>query len=296
MTQNIKPRRSILYVPGGTARMHEKARGVAADGVVIDLEDSVAPEAKAAARELTAGTVRAGGFGPRELAIRINPPGSPWFAEDLEAAGRAMPDAILMTKVDRPQTVLDAEARLDGLGVPPDVALWAMIETPRGVLNCSAIADLAEGRSKRLKGLLLGTNDIAKDTGFRAGAGRGPMVPALAMAVIAARAAGLFILDGVYNDFSDHAGFEAECLQGRELGFDGKTLIHPGQIEAANRVFSPPPEEVDEARRIIAAFDLPENRGLGAIRFEGRMVELLHAEVARRTIEMAERISERESA
>lgn len=274
--------------------MHEKARGVAADGVVIDLEDSVAPEAKADARALTQDTVKAGGFGQREVAIRINPPGSEWFADDLAAAGRAGPDAILMTKVDQPSAILTAEARLDELGVGPEVKLWAMIETPRGILNCSAIADLAaDGHSKRLAGLVLGTNDIAKETGFRADRARRPMVPLLALAVVAARAAGVFVLDGVFNDFSDETGFEAECLQGRELGFDGKTLIHPGQIETANRVFSPPPEEVEEARRILHAFTLPENRGLGAIRFEGRMVELLHADIARRTIAMADLIAAR---
>ena len=288
----ITPRRSVLYVPGGNARMHEKARSVRADALVFDLEDSVAPDAKAAARELVAQTVRAGGFGRREVAVRVNPSSTEWFAADLESAARSGPDAILLTKVNGPEDVTTAEERLDSWGAGPDVRLWAMIETARGILNCSAIADLAtDGRSRRLGGLVIGTNDIAKETGMRAGTDRAPLVPLLALGVTAARAAGLFVLDGVFNNFSDAEGFAAECAQGRALGFDGKTLIHPDQIDIANRLFSPSGEEVDEARRLIAAFDLPGNRGKGAIRFEGRMVEILHADIARRLIRLSEAIA-----
>lgn len=295
MDQKMRPRRSVLYVPGGNARMQEKARGVAADAVVIDLEDSVAPEAKPEARALTAATVRAGGFGPREIAIRVNPPGSAWFDDDLSAAAGAAPDAILITKVQTPAEILAAEAKLDALGTPETVALWAMIETPRGILDCSAIADLAAtAKSRRLAGFVLGTNDIAKETRARPGRGRAPLLPVLTMAVLAARAADLFVLDGVFNDFSDAAGFEAECVQGRDFGMDGKTLIHPSQIETANRVFSPSAEEIAEARAIIDAFALPENAGKGAIRLDGRMVELLHADVAARTLAIAAAVAGRE--
>jgi citrate lyase subunit beta / citryl-CoA lyase len=291
LSSEIRPRRSVLYVPGGNPRMHEKARGIAADCVVIDLEDSVAPEAKADARKLTAETVRAGGFGPREVVIRINQPGSEWFAEDLEAAGLAGPDAVLVTKTETPEVIVDAALALARLGLDKPVSLWAMIETPRGVINASAIADLALGdNAAGLAGLVIGTNDIAKATKARAVNGRAALVPSLVQTINAARAAGIFVLDGVFNDFSDMAGYEAECVQGRDLGFDGKTLIHPSQVELANKVFSPSEEEVDEARRIIAAFDLPENKGKGAIRFEGRMVEILHADVARQTLALAEAI------
>ncbi len=294
MDKTIRPRRSVLYVPGGNARMQEKARGVAADSVVIDLEDSVAPEAKPEARALTAATVRAGGFGAREVAIRINPPGSAWFDEDLSAAAGAAPDAILITKVQTSEDILGAEARLDGLGTPEKVALWAMIETPRGILDARAIADLAAtGKSRRLAGFVLGTNDIAKETRARPGRDRAPLAPVLVMAVLAARAANLFVLDGVYNDFSDAAGFEAECVQGRDFGMDGKTLIHPSQIDIANRVFSPSAEEIAEARAIIDAFARPENAGKGAIRLDGRMVELLHADIAARTLAIAASIEGR---
>lgn len=224
--------------------------------------------------------------------MRVNPSSTEWFAADLESAARSGPDAILLTKVNGPEDVTTAEERLDSWGAGPDVRLWAMIETARGILNCSAIADLAtDGRSRRLGGLVIGTNDIAKETGMRAGTDRAPLVPLLALGVTAARAAGLFVLDGVFNNFSDAEGFAAECAQGRALGFDGKTLIHPDQIDIANRVFSPSGEEVDEARRLIAAFDLPGNRGKGAIRFEGRMVEILHADIARRLIRLSEAIA-----
>jgi citrate lyase subunit beta / citryl-CoA lyase len=290
----VTPRRSVLYVPGGNARMHEKARYVPADALVFDLEDSVAPEAKAAARELVFQTVKTGGFERREVAIRVNPASTEWFVWDLESAGKSGPNAILLTKVNGPDEIRTAEDHLNGWNVSQDVKLWAMIETPRGILNCSAIADMTlDGRSRRLAGLVIGTNDLAKETGMRAGRTRAPLVPLLALSVTAARAAGLFVLDGVFNNFSDPSGYEAECEQGRELGFDGKTLIHPDQVATANRVFSPSEEEVDEARRMIAAFELPENKGRGAIRFEGRMVEILHADIARRTLSLSGLLSER---
>jgi citrate lyase subunit beta/citryl-CoA lyase len=290
----VTPRRSVLYVPGGNARMHERARTVPADALVFDLEDSVAPEAKSVARELVAETVKRGEFEGREVAIRVNPASTDWFFQDLESAGKSGPNAILLTKVNGPEEIRTAESHLDGWNISQDVKLWAMIETPRGILNCSAIADMAvDGRSRRLAGLVIGTNDLAKETGMRAGRARAPLVPLLALSVTAARAAGLFVLDGVFNNFSDSSGYEAECEQGRELGFDGKTLIHPSQIDTANRIFSPSEEEIEEARRMIAAFELPENKGRGAIRFEGRMVEILHADIARRTLLLSRMLFER---
>jgi citrate lyase subunit beta/citryl-CoA lyase len=290
----IRPRRGVLYAPGGNARMLEKARQLDADAVIFDLEDSVAPEVKREARELACAAMATGGFGFREVAIRLNPPASPWFLDDLVAAGAARPDAIVLSKVEGIEDILQAERLLDMHEVAPAVRLWAMIETPLGLLNVRDIASLAAtGRSRRLAGLVLGTNDIAKDTGVQPGPDRAPLVPWLLQAVLVARAFGLFVLDGVFNAFADVEGFERECAQGRELGFDGKTLIHPSQIACANRTFAPRAEEVEEARAIIDAFALPENRSKGAINLNGRMVERLHAGIAARTLAMDERIRTR---
>jgi citrate lyase subunit beta/citryl-CoA lyase len=289
----IRPRRSMLYVPGTSARAQEKARNLPADGIVIDLEDSVAPDGKDAARELVASCVKAGGYGVREVGIRINPPDSPWYEADLAAAAAARPDAILITKISSPDDLLAAEARLRDLGAPPELGLWAMIETPRALLDVRDIARTARRAESRLKGLVLGTNDIIKETGARAVPDRAPLMPWLSLTLMAARAENLFVLDGVFNDFSDEAGLEAECEQGRDLGFDGKTLIHPNQIAAANRIFSPTADEIGEAERILGAFALPENAGKGAIALDGRMVERLHADIAAKTIALAEAIAAR---
>jgi citrate lyase subunit beta/citryl-CoA lyase len=295
MTDTIRPRRSVLYVPGTSPRAQEKARGLPADSIVIDLEDSVAPDGKSAARDLVASTVKSGGFGPREVGIRINPPDTEWYEADLAAAAQSGADAILVTKIQSPEDVLSAEERLRSLGAAPGVALWVMIETPRALLEIREIARTARRPESRLKGLVLGTNDILKETGARPARDRAPLLPWLAVTLMAARAEKLFVLDGVFNDFSDENGLLAECEQGRDFGFDGKTLIHPSQIATANRVFSPTQAEVGEAERILEAFERPENRGKGAIAMDGRMVERLHADIAARTIAVARAIAARES-
>ena len=294
MTADIRPRRSVLYVPGTSPRAQEKARSLPADGIVFDLEDSVAPDGKSAARDLVVSTVKAGGFGAREIGIRINPPDTEWYEADLAAASRSGADAILVTKIQSPDDVTSAEARLRSLSAPPDLALWVMIETPGALLDLREIARTARRPESRLKGLVLGTNDILKETGARPVAERTPLLPWLAAAVTAARAEKLFVLDGVFNDFSDETGLAAECEQGRDFGFDGKTLIHPNQIGAANRIFSPTDAEIGEAKRILEAFERPENRDKGAIALNGRMVERLHADIAAKTLALARAIEARD--
>ena len=290
---SIRPRRSVLYMPGSNARALAKARTIPADAVILDLEDAVAPDAKAAARDAVVAAVREGGFGSREVVIRVNGRGTAWAADDFAAAAEAGPDAILLPKVSDPETMAEAETALAAARAPAHVRLWAMIETPLAILRIEAIAAAARRETSRFACLVLGTNDLAKDTRARAVPGRWTMVPWLAMSVAAARAHGLDVLDGVYNDLTDEAGLRVECEQGRDLGFDGKTLIHPGQVAAANDVFAPNEQEVDTARRIIAAFERPENSGLGVIALDGRMVERLHAEMAARTVALADAIAAR---
>ncbi|QFR34911.1 CoA ester lyase [Ancylobacter sp. TS-1] len=291
---DTRPRRSVLYAPGDKARALEKMRQLDVDAVIIDLEDSVAPEMKALARERACAAVAAGGFGFREVAIRLNARSTAHFADDLAAVGAAGPDVIVLSKVETPEDVIDAERRLDANGAGTGLRLWAMIETPLGLLNLRDIAERSRAGSRlRLAGIVLGTNDIAKDTGVQPGEDRAPLVPWLLQAVLVARAYGLLVFDGVYNAFSDLPGFERECAQGRQLGFDGKTLIHPSQIEAANRVFAPDADAVRQAQAIIAAFAQPENRDKGAINLEGQMVERLHAETAARLIETEAAIRQR---
>ena len=287
----IRPRRSALYMPGSNARALEKAREIAADVLILDLEDAVAPEAKATARVQVCAAVQAGGYGRRELVIRVNGAGTPWFAEDLAAAAAARPSAILIPKVSSPETLHDVGNRLAGLRADPATAVWAMIETPLAILDVERIARTAGEPATRLACLVMGTNDLAKETRARFVPGRATMLPWLTSALLAARAHGIDILDGVYNDIRDEAGFQAECEQGRDLGFDGKTLIHPAQVGPANAIFAPDAAELARARAVIAAFDLPENAGKGAIQLDGRMVELLHAEMARRTVALADAIA-----
>jgi citrate lyase subunit beta / citryl-CoA lyase len=287
----IRPRRSVLYMPGSNARALEKARGLDADGVILDLEDAVAPDAKAEARERIVAAIAAGGYGGREVVVRINALDSEWGADDIAALAAVAPDAILVPKVDDGPDVEKASRALDRAGVAPSVGLWAMMETPRAVLNAQAIAETRA--HTRLVAWVMGTNDLAKETTARLTPGRPAMTAWLSTCVIAARAHGLAILDGVYNDIADETGFRAECAQGRDFGFDGKTLIHPGQLGPCNEIFAPSAEEVALARTIVAAFALPENRGKGVIRVDGRMVELLHAEMARRTVAVAEAIAGR---
>ncbi|BCB17516.1 CoA ester lyase [Bosea sp. ANAM02] len=287
----IRPRRSALYMPGSNARALEKAREIAADVLILDLEDAVAPDAKATAREQVCAAVKAGGYGRRELVIRVNGVGTPWFADDLAAAAEAKPQAILIPKVSAPETLHEVGNQLNGLWADAGIAVWAMIETPLAILDVERIARAARDPVTRLACFVMGTNDLAKETRARFVPGRAPMLPWLTSALLAARAHGIDILDGVYNDIKDEAGFLAECEQGRDLGFDGRTLIHPSQVAVANTAFAPDEAELTKARAVIAAFDLPENAGKGAIQLDGRMVELLHAEMARRTVALAEAIA-----
>jgi citrate lyase subunit beta/citryl-CoA lyase len=289
----IRPRRSALYMPGSNARALEKAKTLPADVLILDLEDAVAPEAKASAREQVCAAVQAGGYGTRELVIRINALGTPWGEADLAAAAAAGPDAVLVPKVSSAEDLVAVGLRLRRLGAAERTRVWAMIETPLAILNAQAIASAAQDVDSRLSCFVMGTNDLAKDTRARLLPGRGAMMPWLMTALAAARAYGIDILDGVYNSLSDETGFRAECEQGRDCGFDGKTLIHPNQITAANEVFAPSAEEVDDARAIVAAFEQPENAGKGAIAMGGRMVERLHAEMAKRVLALAEAIAER---
>jgi citrate lyase subunit beta/citryl-CoA lyase len=289
----VRPRRSVLYMPGSNARALDKAKTLPADGVILDLEDSVAPQAKETARQQVVDAVKAGGFGDREVFIRINGVDTPWHADDLSAAAHAAPDVILVPKVSNPDTLELIGRRMLDMGTDHKTRVWAMIETPLAIFNILSIAAAARDSETRLAGFVMGTNDLAKDTRARLVPGRAPMLTWLSMCVAAARIHGIDVLDGVYNDIGNTEGFAKECAQGLELGFDGKTLIHPSQIEACNTAFSPSPAEVEQARKMIAAFDLPENKGKGVVSIDGRMVERLHADMARRTVAIAEAISAR---
>jgi citrate lyase subunit beta/citryl-CoA lyase len=286
----IRPRRSVLYMPGSNARAIEKARSLPADGVILDLEDAVAPDAKAQARAQVTEAVKAGGFGSREVLIRVNGIDTPWHADDMAAVAQAAPDAVLLPKISEVAQLERVGQRLLDMHVALKTRVWAMIETPAAIFNIMALAAEAHDSETRLGGFVMGTNDLAKESRARLIAGRAPMLPWLAPCVLAAHAHGIDILDGVYNDLSDAAGFEAECRQGRDLGFDGKTLIHPNQIGPCNAAFSPSADEIAQARQTIAAFDRPENKDKGVVQIDGRMVERMHAEMARRTVAIAEAI------
>jgi citrate lyase subunit beta/citryl-CoA lyase len=283
----IRPRRSVLYMPASNAKAIEKARSLACDAVILDLEDAVAPDAKEAARAQAVEAVKAGGFGRREVIIRCNGLDTPWGADDLAAAAAAGPDAILVPKVSSADEVAAYDRAIQA--APAATRLWAMIETSRALFALKEIAEAAE--TSRLSTWVMGTNDLAKEMRFRQTPGREPFHAALSMSVAAARMAGLVILDGVYNGIDDAAGFEAICEQGVDFGFDGKTLIHPSQVDICNRVFSPAPSEVVWSKAVIAAFSLPENAGKGAIRVEGRMAELLHLTQAKQLVAVAEAIA-----
>jgi citrate lyase subunit beta/citryl-CoA lyase len=286
----FRPRRSVLYMPGSNARAIEKARTLPADGVILDLEDAVAPDAKEQARQQVVDAVKAGGFGFREVFIRVNGIDTPWHADDLAAAAHAGPDAILIPKIGRVEQLEMVGQRLLDMKTDHKTRVWAMIETPEAIFNINALAAVARDSETRLAGFVMGTNDLAKETRARLLPGRAPMVSWLSTCLLAAHAHGIDILDGVYNNLGDAKGFEEECTQARDMGFDGKTLIHPNQIEPCNAVFSPGADEVAQARKLIAAFDLPENRDKGVVQVEGRMVERMHAEMARRTVAIAEAI------
>ncbi|MFJ1582769.1 HpcH/HpaI aldolase/citrate lyase family protein [Streptomyces sp. NPDC088197] len=289
MNDRITPRRSVLYMPGANDRALEKAKTLPTDALILDLEDSVAPDAKADARKRVAEAAASGEYGYREVTVRVNAPGTPWYADDVKAAAEAAPDAVVVPKVDSPETVREVEEALVRAGAPDRTAIWAMIETPRAVFAAAAIA----AASPRLTVLVMGTNDLAKELRAEHVPGRAPLLTGLSLALLAARASGKAVLDGVYNDVRDLPGFEAETRQARQLGFDGKTLIHPTQLEPCNRIFAPAQEEIDRSRRIVEAFEEATSQGRGVVTVDGRMIENLHVEEARRVLALAEAVAGR---
>ena len=291
-----RPRRSALYMPGSNERALEKAKSIPADALIFDLEDAVAPDAKVKAREQVCAAVKAGGYGGREVVIRVNALETPWGAADIVAACEAAPDAILVPKVIHSGDIISAAKLLQSVHAPEKVRLWAMMETPMAILNARTIAATAVYKDNRLSCLVMGTNDRIKESRARALHDRFAVVPWLAMTLVASRAYKLDILDGVYNDFRDEAGLREECQKGRILGMDGKTLIHPSQVGPCNENFSPTQEEVDWSRKIIDAFGQPENEKKGVIVVDGHMVERLHFGMAQRTVDIADRIREMEKA
>jgi citrate lyase subunit beta / citryl-CoA lyase len=284
-----RPRRSALYMPGANAKALEKAKTLPADVVILDLEDAVAPDAKHEARAAVVSALRAGGYGKREVVIRVNSLSGPWGAADLEAAVAAGPDAILFPKISRVADVTAASEAMDALDAPAHMALWAMIETPRAILFIRELA--AASLDTRLSAFVMGTNDLAKETRARQTVDRAPFWYALSASVTAARLFGLAVLDGVHNDIADSDGFVRICEQGLSFGFDGKTLIHPSQIEPCNHVFAPSETEVAHARAVIAAFADPDNAGKGVLKVDGKMTELLHRDMALQTVAIAEAIA-----
>ena len=291
MPASLRPRRSALYVPGSNARAMEKARSLAADVLIFDLEDSVAVEHKDEARMAVADAVRSLAHGRREIVVRINDLDSPWVARDISAMVIAKPDAILVPKIARADDIRRARAALAAAQAPKTTNLWLMIETPAAVLNAAAIAGVAAIPEPSVAGLVVGTNDLATALGAPQKPGRAGLLPHIAHVLLAARAHGLAILDGTYNDLEDRKGLRAECQQGRDMGFDGKTLIHPAQVPVANEVFAPDKEEVEWARRIVEAFASGDNAGLEVMRLSGRMVERLHERQAKRTLALADAIT-----
>jgi len=276
----LRPRRSVLYMPGANERALTKAEALPADALILDLEDAVAPDAKADARDRVCEAAASDRYGAREVTIRINGIGTPWHDDDLRAVAAAGPAAVVVPKVDSADDVHAIVKGLEAGGAPDHTSVWAMIETPIAMLHAEEIGRASE----RLTVLVMGTNDLAKELQAEHVPGRGPLLTGLGLSLLAARATGKVILDGVYNDIKDAEGFEAECVQGRQMGFDGKTLIHPSQLDPCNRVFAPTPDEVDKARRIIEAFEQAEAEGRGVVTVDGRMVENLHVDQARRTL------------
>jgi citrate lyase subunit beta / citryl-CoA lyase len=288
MTDNLlRPRRSVLYMPGANERALEKAKGLAADALILDLEDAVASDAKVQARERVCAAAASDEYGRREVAIRVNGIDTEWHADDLRAAAEAGPSAVVVPKVNSAADVHGVQRLLERSGAPDHTMIWAMVETPVAILHAEEIARA----SQRLSVLVMGTNDLAKELHAEHVPGRAPLLTGLSLCLLAARAAGKVILDGVYNDVKDLAGFEAECVQGREFGFDGKTLIHPGQLDPCNRAFAPSEAEVDRSRRIIQAFEDAGARGDGVVTVDGRMIENLHVDNARRVLALAEAVA-----
>jgi citrate lyase subunit beta/citryl-CoA lyase len=281
----FRPRRSVLYMPSSNQRALEKAKSIPCDGLILDLEDAVAPDAKPSARDAACAAASSGEYGGRELVVRINGADTEWHADDMAAACAAGPDAILVPKVNSADAVLQLVEAMAGHRAPEHTKLWAMVETPYAMLHAEDIA----GASDRLTVLVMGTNDLAKELYAEHVPGRQPLLTGLSLALLAARATGKVIIDGVYNDVKDTEGFLAECQQGREMGFDGKTLIHPGQVEGANEAFAPSEKAVEDARGILQAWE--DGKGSGVVTFNGRMIENLHVESAQRTLTMHEAIS-----
>jgi citrate lyase subunit beta/citryl-CoA lyase len=289
MADRIRPRRSVLYMPASNARALEKAKTLPADALIFDLEDAVAPDAKERARAQACDAVRSRGYGYREIAVRINGLDTPWGHDDLKAAAAAAPDAILVPKIDGASMVRQIDSLLVSSGAPETTRLWAMLETPRGLLHAEEIA----GASARLEVLVMGTNDIAKELKAAHRSGRGPLLTSLGLCLLAARAHGLVIVDGVYNDIQNLEDFDKECRQGAQMGFDGKTLIHPSQIGPCNTVFSPTAQDVENARRIIAAFEEAVAQGKYVATVDGRMIEHLHVENAKHVVAVADAVAAR---
>ena len=290
MTDQLRPRRSVLYMPGANERALEKAKGIDADALILDLEDAVAPESKADARDRVCAAVASGEYGHRELAIRINGIGTEWHESDIAAAAAAGPDAVLVPKVNSAAEVLQLVEALEFHGAPARTALWAMVETPIALLHAEEICAAHE----RLTVIVMGTNDVVNETYGLHVPGRNPLVlTALSISLLAARAAGKVILDGVYNDVKNEEGFAAEAKQGREMGFDGKTLIHPSQVEHANAAFGPSEDEIERAKSMISTFEEGKAAGQGVVTFNGKMIEELHVRDAHRILASAEAIAAR---
>ncbi|OAN48012.1 malyl-CoA thiolesterase [Paramagnetospirillum marisnigri] len=288
MATTARPRRSVLYMPGSNPRALDKARTLAADGLILDLEDAVAPDAKDTARAQVVEAVKAGGYGRRELLVRVNGLSTPWFHADVAAAAQSGADAVLIPKVESADAVRLTQAIMEANGAPDTMAIWCMMETPKGILRAEEIAT----SSPRMAGFVMGTSDLAKDLHCAHTRERLPMITSLGLCLLAARAHGLAALDGVYLDLNDDEGFEYSCRQGLELGFDGKTLIHPKTIDAANRVFAPSEKEIEWSRKIIAAHAEAAAQGKGVVVVDGKLIENLHVENARRIVAMAELIAE----
>ena len=288
MPVTIRPRRSVLYVPGANARALEKARGLDADGLIFDLEDAVAPDAKTAARAAVATSLAAGGYGRREKLLRINGLATPWGRDDLAAASRMPVDGVLLPKVESADAVREVEAALVAQGASEEIAIWCMMETPLGILRAAEIA----GASKRIGGLVMGTSDLANDLRAQHTRDRLPMLTSLGLCLLAARACDLAILDGVHLDLADDEGFTQSCRQGREFGFDGKTLIHPKTVATANAIFAPSKEEIAWSHRIVVAHEAAIQAGKGIVLVDGKLIENLHVENARRLIALAAAITQ----
>jgi citrate lyase subunit beta/citryl-CoA lyase len=286
IADDLRPRRSVLYMPAANSRALEKARDIPADALIFDLEDAVAPDAKPSARQQAADAVRSGAYGGKELTIRCNGLDTPWGAEDLAVAGAAGPAAVVIPKVSGPGDLAEVAKRLEAAGAPDHTRIWAMVETPAAIFDVRRIAAF-----ERVNLLVMGTNDLAKELRAQLVAGRAPLLAHLAQALLAARHAGVAIVDGVYNDVRDAEGFAAEARQGFEMGFDGKTLIHPSQVEPTNALWAPTEQAIDDARRVIAAFEEAVAAGRGVATVDGRMIENLHVDNARRTLAVADAIA-----